>query len=216
MIRMAEEEEQEGKNLPPVLLVEAISADDKDDASMMQMMMTTNVCAYISYSYAKVINFAARAVQTWDPPLDDDASMIEGKSKDDDEVPMTERQKARGKACLGGGLISVVVIALCGLVVYRGGGGGRTGTDGRMYYYGGSSSYESEVSSGASGGWLEQARAFLSNATGVEARLGTTDNEHMFPTILEEIHEDASACDARIRAAQVPYFYNRHCAYLGR
>jgi len=217
MIRMAEEEEQEGKNLPPVLLVEAISADDKDDddSSLMRMMITTNVCAYISYSYAKVIDFAARAVQTWEP-LDDDASMIEGKSKDDDEVPMTERQKARGKACLVGGLISVVVIALCGMVVYRGGGGGRPGTDGRMYYYGGSSSYESEVSSGASGGWLEQARAFLSNATGVEAMLGTTDNEHMFPTILEEIHEDASACDARIRAAQVPYFYNRHCAYLGR
>jgi hypothetical protein len=109
--------------------------------------------------------------------------MIEGKSKDD-EVPMTERQKARGKACLVGGLISVVVIALCGLVVYRGGGGGgRPGTDGRMYYYG-SSSYESEVSSGgASGGWLEQARAFLSNATGVEAMLGTTDDEQMFPTI---------------------------------
>lgn len=94
MIRMAEEEEQEGKNPPSVLLVEAISADDKDDASMMQMMMTTNVCAYISYSYERVIDFAARAVQTWGP-LDDDASMIEGKSKDDDEVPMTERQKAR-------------------------------------------------------------------------------------------------------------------------
>ena len=110
MIRMAEEEEQEGKNPPSVLLVEAISADDKDDASMMQMMMTTNVCAYISYSYERVIDFAARAVQTWGP-LDDDASMIEGRSKDD-EVPMTERQKARGKACLVGGLISVVVIAL--------------------------------------------------------------------------------------------------------
>ena len=114
MIRMAEEEEQEGKNPPSVLLVEAISADDKDDddSSLLSMMMTTNVCAYISYSYDKVINFAARAVQTWEPPLDDDASMIEGKSKDDDEVPMTERQKARGKACLVGGLISVVVIAL--------------------------------------------------------------------------------------------------------
>jgi len=210
---MAEEEEQEGKN-PPVLLVEAISADDKDDddASMMTMMMTTNVCAYISYSYERVIDFAARAVRTWEPL--DDASMIEGKSKDD-EVPMTERAKARGKACLVGGALISVVIALCGLVVYRGGGGGRPGTDGRMYYYG-SSSYESEVSSSGASGWVEQARAFLSNATGVEAMLGTTDNEHMFPTILEEIHEDASACDARIRAAQVPYFYNRHCAYLGR
>ena len=77
MIRMAEEEEQEGKNPPSVLLVEAISADDKDDddSSLMRMMMTTNVCAYISYSYDKVINFAARAVQTWEP-LDDDASMM--------------------------------------------------------------------------------------------------------------------------------------------
>ena len=218
MIRMAEEEEQEGKNPPSVLLVEAISADDKDDDDDDddKMMMTTNVCAYISYSYAKVINFAARAVQTWDPPLDDDASMIEGKSKDDDEVPMTERQKARGKACLGGTLISVVVIALCGLVVHRGRRRRKTWDGRKDVLLRGSSSYESEVSSGASGGWLEQARAFLSNATGVEAMLGTTDNEHMFPTILEEIHEDASACDARIRAAQVPYFYNRHCAYLGR
>ena len=76
MIRMAGEEEQEGKNPPSVLLVEAISADDKDDddSSLMRMMITTNVCAYISYSYAKVIDFAARAVQTWEP-LDDAASM---------------------------------------------------------------------------------------------------------------------------------------------
>ena len=49
-------------------------------------------------------------------------------------------------------------------------------------------------------GWLEQAKAFEQRDR-VEALLGTTDNEHMFPKILEEIHEDASACDARIRAA---------------
>jgi hypothetical protein len=62
--------------------------------------------------------------------------------------------------------------------------------------------------------WMDVAKEFfMTNASKGE---DDDDDGSMFPTILEEIHKDASACDARTRAAQVPYFHNRHCAYLGR
>ena len=155
---------------------------------------------YIFYAYDKIVYFAARVVRTWE--LD---SRLIGENT---EVP-TERARKRGATCLAAALISMIA---CGLMFYRVSLNGGHLMEGGMYGY----ESESSSSDGGASGWLEQAKAFLSNATGVEALLGTTDNEHMFPKILEEIHEDASACDARIRAAQVPYFYNRHCAYLGR
>ena len=180
------EEEEGEKNR---VLLDAIS---DDTTSSIHVPLYT----YIFYAYDKIIYFSARVVRTWE--LD---SRLIGKNT---EVP-TERARRRGAACLGA-LISMI---LCGFMFYRVSLNGGPIAE-RMY-----GSFESESTSGSSG-WLDQAKAFLSNATGVEAILGTTDNEQMFPTILEEIHEDASACDARIRAAQVPYFYNRHCAYLGR